>query len=254
MGERVDDAYLRAFAASRRPITMIEFIGLPGSGKTAIARKLLALLREDRPMVTFSRDKMGIDLPLMGRSLRRLALVLPVILRAPMKMCLASLRLTPERAFGKDALKTRWNFCSVLAMHVRRPRNGLLIADEAVGQAIWTARVHHGRDAAPADRLFHRLHDWIGETLFIHVDAPVGVAQQRLAGRSQQSSRFQNGDRINDVELWARGEECMERVVREIGEELDRRNLHGRLLRIASDGDDTPLDRAKYIRDYLLRS
>ena len=45
----------------------------------------------------------------------------------------------------------------------------------------------------------------------------------------------------------------MERVAEQIGEELDRRNLQGRLLRIASDGDDTPLDRAKYIRDYLLR-
>ena len=51
---------------------MIEFLGLPGSGKTAIARKLLALLREDRPMVSFSRDKMGVDLPLLHRSLRRL--------------------------------------------------------------------------------------------------------------------------------------------------------------------------------------
>ena len=253
MGERVDDAYLRAFAAARRPITMIEFLGLPGSGKTAIARKLLALLREDRPMVSFSRDKMGVDLPLLHRSLRRLALVARVFLRAPVAMCLASRGLTPERAAGKDALKTRWNFCSVLAMHWQRARQGLLVADEALGQAIWTARVHHGPDAAPAQALFPRLNDWIGETLFIHVDAPVGVARQRLAGRSQQTSRFQNDDRINDAELWARGEDAMERVAAEIGEELDRRNLQGRLLRIASDGDDTPLDRAKYIRDYLLR-
>jgi hypothetical protein len=95
------------------------------------------------------------------------------------------------------------------------------------------------------------MNDWIGETLFVHVDAPIGVARERLAGRSQQTSRFQNDDRINDVELWARGEQAMERVSREIGEELERRNLHGRLLRIASDGDDTPLDRARYIRDYL---
>jgi glycosyltransferase involved in cell wall biosynthesis len=253
MGERVDDAYSRALAAARRPITMIEFLGLPGSGKTAIARKLLALLREERAMVGFSRDKMGIDLPLLRRTLRRLAMVGRVFLTAPLTMCFACRGLTPQQAGGKDALKTWWNFWSVLAMQLRPARNSLLIADEGLAQAIWTARVHHGPNAANADGVFNHVDNWIGETLFIHVDAPAGVARQRLAGRSQRSSRFQKADRIGDVELWARGEATIERVSGEIVGELGRRNLHGRLLRIASDGDDTPLERAVKIRDYLRR-
>lgn len=253
MAERVDDAYSRAFAASRRPITTIEFLGLPGSGKTAIARKLLALMREDRPMVSFSRDTMGMDLPLLHRSLRRLALVARAFLRAPLTMCLAARGLTPEKGVGKDALKTRWNYWSVLAMQLRRGRKGLLIAEEALGQAIWTARVHHGERAVPASTVFPRLDNWLGETLFVHVDASPDVARRRLAGRSQHTSRFQNADRIGDVWLWARGQAAIERISQEIGEELRRRNLRGRLLRVASDGDDTPLDRAKLIYEHLQR-
>ena len=253
MAERVDNAYSRAFAAARRPITTIEFLGLPGSGKTAIARKLLALLREERATVRFSRDKMGVELPLLRRSLRRLALVARVFLRAPLTMCFASRGLTPQRAAGKDAAKTWWNFWSVLAMQSRPARDGLLIADEGLAQAIWTARVHHGPNAMPSESVFTRLDNWVGETLFIHVDAPAAVARQRLSGRSEHTSRFQNADRIGDVELWARGEAVIERVSQQIDGELGRRNLRGRLLRIASDGADTPLDRARQIRDYLRR-
>lgn len=43
----------------------------------------------------------------------------------------------------------------------------------------------------------------------------------------------------------------MERVAQDIEGELRRRDLHGRLIRIASDGNDTPLDRARHVRDYL---
>jgi glycosyltransferase involved in cell wall biosynthesis len=256
MGRRIDRAYAGAFAAAdtpRRPITTIEFLGLPGSGKTTIARKLLGLMREQRAPVRFSRDSMGIELAFFRRSLRRLILVAQVFLRAPVTMYFASRGLIRQRAAGKEAMKTRWNFWSVLAMQLRQARDGLLIADEGLAQAIWTARVHHGPNAASAQTVFKQLDSWIGETLFIHVDAPAAVARQRLAGRRHHTSRFQDTDRLGDVALWARGEALIERVAQEIDEELGRRNLHGRLLRIASAGGDTPLDRAKHICDYVRR-
>jgi hypothetical protein len=168
-------------------------------------------------------------------------------------MYFASRGLIRQRAAGKEAMKTRWNFWSVLAMQLRQARDGLLIADEGLAQAIWTARVHHGPNAASAQTVFKQLDSWIGETLFIHVDAPAAVARQRLAGRRHHTSRFQDTDRLGDVALWARGEALIERVAQEIDEELGRRNLHGRLLRIASAGGDTPLDRAKHICDYVRR-
>lgn len=101
--------------------------------------------------------------------------------------------------------------------------------------------------------MFDRIDGWIGKTLFIHVDAPTTIARERLGRRSQHSSRFQNADCIDDASLWARGDEVIEHLADAIAAELGRRGLEGRLLRIASDGGDTPLDRARLIRDHLER-
>jgi len=229
--------------------TLIIFSGLPATGKTTIARELLSIVREERAGVGFTRDYMGVDLPFWRRSLQRLVLILSQGIRTPLKMVLASQRLTPSDAYGKDALKTRWNFWSVLAIQ-SRAQDDLLIADEGLAQAIWTARIHHGPDAVP-NGIFRKLDGWIGDTLFVHVVAPPPVARERLAKRIAHTSRFQNAGLIDDVALWARGEEAVERIAREINAELLRRNLPGRLLRIARDREDTPLDRAKLIRNHF---
>ena len=189
MGERIDRAYASASSTSARPrrkITAIEFLGLPGAGKTTIARELLCLVREEQAQVRFSRALMGVERSFLRRSLRRSLLVAKTFLRAPSTMVAASRGLTPGNARGKDALKTRWNFLSVLAIELRRPGRGLLIADEGIAQGLWGARMHHGDQAGSVGSLCDRLESWIGETLFIHVEAPVPVARQRLGRRANR--------------------------------------------------------------------
>ena len=202
MGDRIDRAYAGATGwsgSSRRRIAAIEFLGLPGSGKTTIARELIGLLRERQAPVRFSGEIMGDGLPLLRRTLRRLALVTQGVVQAGTRMYSASRGLTPEHSLGKGAAKTWWNFLSVLAMQAPAQRGGLLIADQGLAQGIWTARIRHGRDAMPVRSVCDELGDWIGETLFIHVDAPTPVAQQRLAPRRQRTSLFQEPDCIGDA-------------------------------------------------------
>lgn len=254
MGERMKRAYasvLNHENVDGGTIETVEFLGLPGAGKTTIASELFALLREGPVKVRFSRQVMGDDLSFVRRSLRRLALVSGTIVRAPARLYASTRGLTPRHRTGKDAAKTRWNFLAVLAMQLPSRRQRFLVADQGVAQAIWTARMHHGREAAPVRMIAEQVSGWIDRTLFVHVHAPAPVARLRLSRREQHTSRFQNPEHLANVALWRDGQQCIERIDEEIGQQLDDHGLQGRLLRIASDGRDTPIQLAAQIRDHI---
>ncbi|RST31443.1 glycosyltransferase [Sphingomonas ginkgonis] len=257
MGERIDRAYAGAKrsqdAPAATPVTAIEFFGLPAAGKTAIARELRSLLRHDRGSIRFSRELMGDEQGFARRSLRRLAQLLATFARRPGLAALGTASLTSGHGSWRDRLKTRWNYLSVLAMQLRRHRHGLLIADQGIVQSLWTARVQHGGDVAPLDPIARRAGDWIARTLFVQVDAPSAIAQERLRRRTRHWSRFQDADRIDDPQVWASGVDAVARLQRELTTALAERGLHDHWVRIGGHGNDTPRDRARRLRDHLLR-
>lgn len=253
MGERIDRAYETARLARRQrraSIAAIEFFGLPGCGKTTIAREVVSILRE-RGQVRFSGTVMGDDLPFVGRCWRRLSFVLPTLVARAPTMLRASRGLTPRNKLTKAALKSWWNFLSVMAMQSRPGHGRLLVADQGVAQGIWSARMRHGSDAVPVTSPAQALDGWIGGTLFINVEAPPSVARQRLGQRLRRTSDFQDPKRIIDARLWEAGQMTIRQINDEIADELARRGLVGRLLRIDSAAGDTPRDRAKAICDHL---
>lgn len=255
MGQRIDQAYQRAQKPPERPpvIDTIEFFGLPASGKTRIARELLSLLREQIAPVRTSIEVMGDDRPFTFRIGRRAALVARAFGRHPATMFRLSARLgTPGNP--RDAAKTLWNFLSVLAMQLgQRPSSPLLIQDQGLAQAIWSARVNQQGGAASLRGLFGRVGGWPDRTLFVHVEAPVSLARERLSRRKRQTSRFQQPERLSDGALWAKGEAIARDIADELQQELGRRGRSAHFLSIRTDAGDPPRSQALKVRQHLER-
>jgi glycosyltransferase involved in cell wall biosynthesis/predicted kinase len=256
MGERIETAYRavdftgnEASGSATSSICAIELFGLPGAGKTTLAKHLVEQLRGQGRTVRFSQDIMGDQLRPWPRSARRLALMakaLPLHPRTAVK-CAGNLEI--GRSSTRDKLKSLWNFYSVMAMSLSQRRDGgeLSIMDQGLVQAVWSARVH----GSPGDRTniasILAAAGGLKQTLFVHVRAPIDTARLRLENRKANTSRMQRADRIDDDALWERGERTASDLAHCIKHELRSRSRLAHLITVISDLESDPEENAKAV-------
>ena len=261
MGESIERAYRAArnalpstaSAPRQGAIGAIEFFGLPGSGKTALARQVVSLLHSEGRSAALSRDVMGDRLGLARRSLRRLALIMRVLPLHIGRAYRATRCLPAAGSTRKDLLKSLWNYCSVLAMALNHARNGkgTLVLDQGVAQALWSARMHGvGSNPAP-DSASLTAGGCFDRSLFVRVETPTEVAAARLQRRRFKTSRMQRPDRIGQQSLWDKANEITTDLTGRIEAELERRHLRGRLIRVKSDDSSDPAETARVIVAHL---
>jgi AAA domain len=222
--------------------TSIEFFGLPGSGKTTLAREVMSILdRTGRPF-SYSGNIMGDDLPLRQRSLHRLRLIVRDYPRQLRLVTHAARHIVAGPSHAKDELKTIWNYCSVLAMITRHSRCGrhLLVLDQGIVQAIWTGRMHSGGDAWQVDAAALIAGEWFSQCLFVHVRAAKDLARSRLQARGGKTSRLQRPDSIGRQALWDKAEGTALQLAGEIESALRGRSRQSRFLDVRNDGRDSP--------------
>jgi hypothetical protein len=150
-----------------------------------------------------------------------------------------------------DIAKTCWNLLSVLAMAAKTRPGKLLIADQGLAQAIWSARIQHGSDFATVPGLASCSREWISHTLFVHVASPKEVAQERLSRREERTARFQKAESINNLSLWTSAAEIIEDIHDDLEAELSKGRHGGRLMRVPCDDGARPRELAKCIYDQL---
>lgn len=179
-----------AAGAADRPPTVVEFVGVPGVGKSTLAAGLVESLREDDvPVRTPVSDVNEVE-PRSRRVPRKAAYVARYLLRRPTAAgWLRTFRRNPN-ASAHDVVRTGFNWLFVAgALRFRRVAGGVTVADQGLFQAYWSVVL--GDPEPPADgvrRVFEAEFSEI-HLVAVLVEADPDVIQRRLAARADNPSR-----------------------------------------------------------------
>lgn len=217
-------------------VRSIEFFGLPGSGKTTVAKELLRLLQATGVSASFSGDRMGDGAPIVQRMLRRLGMVAG---QSPREIgsYWRGARLMVARGEGLgDSAHSLWNLISVQAMTNQHLRGrGLMVLDQGLVQAIWSARMRENRGDGDVGWGALLSDDWLGQCCFVQVGCKAETAMERLRNRKQRTSRMQRPDRLQELAEWSRGEALVTELGGMTEGLLRHKSFANRLIRIRTD-------------------
>lgn len=237
------------------PLRGIEFFGLPGSGKTTVAKELLGLLQEAGVSASFSGDRMGDGAPMAWRMLRRLEMVAGQSPRDVGSYWRGARLIVPHGRGLSDSAHSLWNLISVQAMASRHLRgHGLMVLDQGLVQAIWSARMREKRSDGDAGWGALLNDDWLGQCCFVQVGCEAETAMERLGNRKQRTSRMQRPDRLQELAEWSRGEALVTELGGMTEGMLRRKSLAHRLIRIRTDDGSSASVLAVMVLESLLQA
>ncbi len=234
------------------PVRLIEFFGLPGAGKSTLAVGLARTLKASGVDVVSSAAMTASGRSFPQRLFRRLALVCRAYPILVLQLRSTRLVLGLKQATVRDAIKSIWNFWTVLSVsrvHGSRP-GPVMIVDEGLLQAIWSA--HMGQTGAGEIAQWHDLAEAAGllETCFVIVDTNSTIARRRLTQRKAKTSRMQAKERLHDAELWNRGQRTKTEIVSYLRDWLARAGLKDRVI-VVDAGETDPAELVRSIRTFL---
>lgn len=232
------------------PPLRIEFFGLPGSGKTTIARALHGLMTRHDPSCRFSPDVTQDQRPGLPRTLARLRLIARnAPLRAADRQAVAAILRLPQRR-RKDAVKALFNHLTVAALYRDLERQGAsAIVDQGLLQAIWSVEIM-ATGGFEIERWKPLLRKELSPQRFhICIQTPPAVCQGRLDARPGKHSRMQSDTVRADPVLWERAESIRAGVTVALASACGQRGLEAQLL--AVDGTQDPTAAAIGIMEHI---
>lgn len=238
----------------RSTIKFVEFFGLPGAGKTTIARHLEKVLRENG-LRTVSRSAVLADrMPFLLRQFKR-SLIVVRNLRECWHFDILALRiiLASGQASLKDLCKVTWNICSVSAFmaNSRRADIDVAVVDQGLLQAIWSIRLRSSKALSRelcAQLLFSA---GLREVLFIFVQPEILVARSRLSGRTAKDTRLQSMPRDDVDDPWEVAASEIKNLIEFLGEVSSLHDIENQLITI-NDSFKSPETAAAKIASAIL--
>ncbi len=168
---------------------VVEFCGLPGAGKSMLARTLVARLRLAGIPTTEVMAPLGPDAPRASRIARKVGAVARGLGDPGSARLVAEVGLLSGQSHRRDRLARPANLL-VVRHAVRRARAGLgvYVFDQGPLQEWWSAALRANSDRvlalAAADRADRA-------DLLIRVDTPIDVLIERLGARGTRQSRLE---------------------------------------------------------------
>ena len=224
---------------SSRPL-VVEFCGLPGSGKSSVAAHTCRALRSAGVEAYVADLAVSAAAARPARVVRRAGLALRQAVRGPSDAAQVARLVAATGQSPRDGAALLAQLLAVQRLVARaRRRNGVALLEEGLVQTLWSVALRSRVDCA--DELDRWLATTASPDLVVLVDAPTGMVLDRLAARPSRHSRTQ---RLGPREL-----------VRELG---DGRRLLDRLLprdalTVRNDGTVPLADLGRAAAEVVLR-
>lgn len=217
------------------PIRVIELAGLPGAGKTTIARHLESILGE-AGIPTISKSAILAD---GSRFLHRQQKRFQLILRNA-KQCGQLYRRSfgliadSEQRSALDFAIVTSNFWSIVALMAegRVNDNRVMIVDQGLIQAIWSVQLSALKTLSLDSWVPIILAAGFTETLLVHVQADISVSRRRVSARDRNRTRLDPGMSDEQSQRWQVASRNMNNLVEWAQETMPHDQFGERLLTV----------------------
>ncbi len=194
-------------SANLGPEVCIEFFGLPGSGKSTIARKVHAALAGVEPGMLFAPDLVHDTARAPVRIAAKLRLILSEIAHDRTILSLMRKTFATRQPSLRDKLRAVFTVATVASLYANlRRHHRSAVLDQGLLQAIWSIQLRlpiaSGGDLV-ADMIKGAAK---GVCIHVSVEVPAEVCAKRLESRSSKHSRMQTADGARDLHTWEKAE------------------------------------------------
>lgn len=224
-------------ANTELPIRVIELAGLPGAGKSTVARCLESILREAGVPIR-SRSVVLAD---QSRFVRRQQARLQLIMRNAgtcAHLYHRAFHLIAEggQRSALDFAIVMSNFWGITALMVEGQTAGdqLTIADQGLLQAIWSVQLSSARELPLDSWIPLLLAAGLGGTLLVHVQSDIAVSQHRVSTRARNRTRLDSGGFREQSRQWQVAAENMDKLVEWVAKTMPHELHGGRVLSVVN--------------------
>ena len=183
-----------------RRATVVEFCGLPGSGKSYVLDLVGSRLRDRGIPAHGAEPRVGPEVSTVTRLGRKLVLVGGLAIAQPVDSVRTGVQIGLGQREISDAVARPFQWLLTQALLSRASHaEGVHLMDEGLVQALWSVGLRGDVDGV-LGRLGGSRRRWAAPDVVVVVDAPIQTVRDRLRARGSSHSRTQ---RLGDEELLA---------------------------------------------------